>query len=216
MPRNHVPPIDVASLRPLAEGLARRIARQDADVDDLVQTGLLAWIVDQRRLTARSQTRTGRLRTEHAAWALARVVLRRAMLGYYGMLAERKVAQTASLDDQNGCATLVRFATSDSHQRQNDLLEMHDYLDALERACGRTARRIAENLIAPRGECAVRLTIEIRRKRATQRRGYDHGHPRVRLSQRAVRDAMEMDKREWDRYLAQVRGFTREWLGKTG
>lgn len=211
MPRR-VLPIDVGRLRPLAEGLAHRIARQPADVDDLVQVGLLAYIVDYRRLLKGVSTRRGRLCTERDAWALAKTVLRRAMLGHYGAWAERMSARTPSLDDIG--AVLVRYAASDSHQRQSDLLELHDYLDALEHKCGRTARLVAQNLIEPVGDCAVRLTIEVRRKQAAQRGGYSPSQPRVRFSQRAVRVALALDRRAWTAALAQVRGFTRAWISK--
>lgn len=154
---------------------------------------------------------------QRQAWALARVVVRRAMIGYYDTLSEHTAARGSSLDDENAGATLVRFATSDSFQRQSDLLELNDYLDALEQACGRTARLIAQNLIEPFGDCAARLSIEVQHKQAErvrQRRARVR-RPRIRFSQRAVREAMALDKRTFTETMEQVRGFTRTWLTKT-
>ena len=208
-PRGHVAPLDVVQLRPLAEGLARRYARQRADVDDLVQVGLLAYIVDHRRLKRRAQTRSGRLPSEAKAWALARGILRRAMLGYYGTIAERRARSSESLQ-----ADLL-----DQHygidERQTELLEMHEYLDALERSCGRQARTIVENLIAPTGECAVKLMKIIQRKRRLQ---YAHSNPRVHMHsavRTAVQRALDLDDRTFAEHMAQVQGFTRGWLSKT-
>lgn len=129
------------------------------------------------------------------------------MLGYYGVANERASYQTESGD------LLTQFAAADG--RQTDLLEMNDYLDALERTCGSRARLIAENLMAPMGECAQRILIEIQQKRMVQQRGYSHSQPRVRISQRAVREALALDKQTWNTELKRVRGFTRDWLSKS-
>ena len=225
-------PLDVVQIKPLAESLARRIARQHADVDDLVQTGLLAYISDLRRLRRCSKTRSGTLKTPERAWALARTILRRAMFGYYGSAPERASWRSESLNQQprpypHAQADRYRIVALDdqtahygsSHLvvgQQTELLEMNDYLGALERACGHQARVIVENLIAPMGDCAMQLLIEMQRKRRAQSRGYSHSHPRVRVSQRAVREAMALDKQTWATELQRVRGFTRQWLTKTG
>jgi len=196
MPRNPLPP-KVEQLRPLAEGLARRIARQPADVDDLIQTGLLAYLSDYKRIQ--------RLVPLHAQWPTARAIVRRAMLGYYGTFPERA----------SQCSEALTEYASDGAEQQTDLLEMNDYLGALERACGHQARVIVENLMAPTGECAVRLLVEIRSKRRSQRDGYSPSNKRVRLSQRAIREAMDLDKQTWAAELQRVRGFTRQWISKT-
>jgi len=215
MPRSQPLPLDVLQIKPLAEKLAWRIARQPADVDDLVQTGLFAYISDYERLTRRSQTPSGRLPSHSKAWSLARGILRRAMIGYYDTATERTALAAAALDEPGVGARLEWFATQNVGQ-QTDLLEMNDYLGALERTCGHQARVIVENLIAPMGDCAMRLFVEIRRKRRVQQRGYSHAQPRVRISQRAIREAMALDKQTWAAELRRVRGFTRAWLAKTG
>lgn len=200
----YVPPIDVVRLQPLAEGLAHRLARQPADVDDLVQVGLLAYITDTTRMK-RVQRSRHRARTQKALWATARTVLRRAMLGHYGVLAERKAAQAVPLDALDVGARLVHYA---SVGQQTDLLEMNDYLGALERACGLRARRIAQNLIEPTTDVVVAMQKRLVQRRRARR------IPRMRFSPNSIRDAMALDEQTWAAELARVRGFTSAWLDK--
>lgn len=100
--------------------------------------------------------------------------------------------------------------------RQLEVLELDEYLAALERRLGPTARRVAENLISPVDPaCCASIMAEIRSKQ--RRRAAGDARPRgcartIRISNRMVRVGLRLSPREWRDQLARVRAFTREWL----
>src|SRR5689334_1869604 len=121
-----------------AERLARRVAHREADVDDLVQHAMFAYCrtVKHRSVHRReSQIRNG--------LTFARRVLYKAMLTYYYYSYPKKGKHYhLSTQDYKKYEPIDHVASVGNDAQENlfDHLSLQDYLTALERECGRTAR----------------------------------------------------------------------------
>lgn len=179
------------ALETLAKKLAREIARVPADVDDLIQEGMIA---------AWRATLSGRKATH--PFSMARTIMKRAMWAFY----ERQRPDTEPLS----------HPYPDHNDNQTET-ELREFFDALEFAYGKPTRRVAENLIEPRDpELCRRIVNEVHAKQRARR----NGDPRrgavhmVRLSQRIVREGLRIPVAEWNHTLADIRAFTREWIAR--
>jgi hypothetical protein len=200
-------------LQPLALSLARRIARNPDDVDDLMQEGLFAYHRARRLRSA------AYLETAPNPWAMARRIMRCAMLRVAYARTPPAGTTLVSLDatPEDGGAPAWASDGGAAVGRQSDLLALEEFFAALERRHGALARRVAENLVEPRDpECCRRLLAAAERKRRLRARrvrlGTEGPLPRVRMSPRAVREALGVAEPQWRQTLTQVRAFTRDWV----
>lgn len=210
---------------PLAEALARREAHRPDDVEDMTQVGLHAYF----RATVRKKVVVLNPR------AFACTILRRAMRGYYWQQREWQTRGEPNKDvglDQValgkhsfGAMPMVELDGRPFDGEQVELLEFDDYFNALERACGPTARLMVENLLMPSGECCARILEEVREKQTAQqecgaagkavRRHQPRGVKKeIRISHRLVRDALGLSPSEWVRHMERIREFTAAWIGR--
>lgn len=155
-----LPPLEEAQR--LAYYVARSLARREADIDDLVQIGLIAYHQDFDRHT-----------NVRKPWALAKTILRRAMILYYsGYRADiKKWHEVQSSNAWKRDTPLDDLENSEGEEQQNifDELELESYYAALEKECGCTARVFAENLIAPTNPCIAGYLLWKSRSKLDQR-----------------------------------------------
>lgn len=204
---------------PLAQRIAHRHARRRDEEDDLVQVALFAYhrtitaLKDPKRASAGRCAIDGRINTTIGnPRSFACRVLRCAMLNYYTPAAQFH-ADHDDIDD---------YAVP-SRESQLDLLEQDDFYDNLERECGKTARAVVENLVAPSGACsrAILANVQAKLKRCGEMKHTDpRRRPRgvigsVRVSQESVRRAMGLTPSEWALCLQRVRAFALIWFGRT-
>lgn len=177
----------------LARSLAQKIAHRPDDVDDVMQSGLLALHKSYARLGPRPHHRI----RDH--WAFTRTVLQRAMWGFYIPGAKPnsngRVLDTAvrldtepRLDSLGNAVFAFAFDTDlpdtgrpEQHRmpsadlygylegEQSELFEMSEFFALLERKHGPTARRVAENLLHPTDPgCCQHILGEVRTKSKRQ------------------------------------------------
>lgn len=188
---------------PLARSLARRIAWEPDDADDLFQEGVVALHLALRK--------NPRLRKPHA---FARTVLSRAMRGHYPA-ARRSAPSLLSVEELlDGDGGRLPAALTAEPGEQVDLIG--EFLADLEKRYGRQARWAAESLIVPGASFGAFVMVEVEEKRRRKRPGYDHRNPRgvenIRTSHRQVREALGLSASRWHGLLGEIRGFACEWL----
>lgn len=196
-----------------ARNLARRIALQPADEDDLVQEGLFA--LDRALLRTTTPRHQG---------AFAVAVMRRAMWRYNLQPWVRDSNQTVSLEGtESGLAPLTEFVDLQLdgvpyHVQQERQLTEQAYYTGLERAHGPEARRIAENLVEPRDEklCEY-LEHAVAGVLAQQKQGPCEvcecvHRPRVRLSKTQIRRGLGITYEKWYATLNHIKAYTASWL----
>ncbi len=174
-------------LRVLAASLARNLARQPADIDDLMQEGL--W--SAYRCLARTKD-------PKKPFALARTVMQRAMITYYAGGWRRSGARYRE-------HIPLPAGADGSHNPVdgwNGALDLRQYLHELEQEFGITARQMAENLITPRHPVYCQLLHD--KARRTNRT--------IRPSNKQLRQSLKLTRKQWKNTLRVVRVFTRTWL----
>lgn len=199
------PHLALTDVIPLAKSLARGVARNPSDVDDLVQVALFAFHTATRRVEERGIE-------IQKPYAHARAVMQRAMWGFYSS-PEPDMEELSSAESRGICGSV-----------QADIFEgLEEYFEALERECGAVARLMVENLLSPTGECCQRLLHSVGQKRLIQDQCNAIGWParahlprgarrRVRISNPDVRKGLGLSSSEWSRHMARIREFTKEWL----
>lgn len=190
------PPLALETVIPLAQKLAAREARTSSDADDLVQVALFAYHRAAERYVAR------RIRLDRP-WAFAKTTMVRAMRLYYQQQGWYDMLASESVDD-------MHISTAGQHHHDG-FDALHEYFAAVERECGTLARDIAAQLVAPHGDTAgaILKTAAHKRRGRSAVRGVKFT---LRISQRAIRDAMGIPPKRWQRELASLREFTRTWL----
>jgi hypothetical protein len=199
--------LTIKEVMPLAQRIARQCARRRDEQEDLVQVALFAY--HRAIASPKDADKVDADVTNPKAFACR--VLRCAMLNYYTPTAQFH-SEHEDVDD---------FSLP-SRDNQLDLLEQDDFMDALERSCGKTARAVVENLVAPSGACsqAILANVQKKLKRCGEMKGADpRCRPRgvvgsIRISQESVRRAMGLTPREWSVCLASVRTFASQWFGR--
>jgi DNA-directed RNA polymerase specialized sigma subunit len=205
--------LPLTEILPLAKSLARKEAHRPDDVDDLYQEALFAYHkAEQRHLLSGILV--------EKPWSLARTTMQRAIRGYYWQQREwkgRDEFATAISLDQEGPPPQAAACTLE------EKLALNDYFTALEKIMGAKARHIAENLLMPQGDCATLLKCTADDKQEQQAlfqskyRGALRHQPRgvkneIRITHRAVREALKIPLPEWTRTLESIRDFTRFWF----
>lgn len=95
---------------------------------------------------------------------------------------------------------------------QTAFLELDDYFRALERAHGPLARRVAENLVAPRERVVCETILrDAAMRQHLGRRGGGRDQP-IRITSRHVRQAFGLSPRQWRYVVHDIRSFTTRWL----
>lgn len=225
--RTYQQPLPLLSVIPDAQRLARRHARCADEADDLVQVALFEYhrtlqrYHRQRKLVHNPRT-FAIVTLERAMWAYPHDVRRAHERDHFLRLDDVR----SHADQSNEVAQSVRqlpFAdlrgARSAGGEQEDLFVLREYFRALEQEEGIVARVLAENLVAPRGECARRILQEAARKRARQKRqprgsagrvrGVQHT---IRLSQEVIRRGLGLTPPQWHSTLARVRCFTVQWM----
>lgn len=196
-PDPHIP-----DFTPLAQTLALRISPWPDEREDLVQAALWALVEAWRR--------ADRIDTPYG---FAKRVMRCEMLDQRvrGLRQEKRTVPLTPPAPHAKALTPVPVV----HSNPDADLLLQQYLQALEGGCGTTARLIAETLLTPGPTFGEYVLAEVRRK--SQRAG---GRPargikvRVRWSQRTVRQALHLRPRQWEKEMAAIRQFTRQWLAR--
>ena len=193
-------------LNTIAHSLARRLAYTPADIDDLVQEAL--WGLHQAYHYQHRKPRKD--------FAFARTVMHRAIITYYN----KRRLQPPLEPLLPGTPIPLPPRCTEGDRIDNEIV-LHQYFDALECGCGRTARLIAENLIAPSDpviceyiikEVAQKQRLAKNKRHRTQVRAFKH----IRLSQRQIREALGFTRSQFTTTLQEVRKFTRGWLAISG
>jgi hypothetical protein len=166
----------------------------DADVDDLVQVGLVAYHGALQK----------NLRAERP-YALARTVLQREMIRYIAVKSRHGYTGDSTLTPH------IIAHWSDNNTDQADLFTMTEYFQFIERECGATARAVAEQLVSPSGRCAQHIVQMAQRKRLREKDSRGTVST-IRISQHVVRTGMQLDLTQWNIVLNHVRTATRQWL----
>ena len=177
-------------LRNLAYSLARRIAHQEVDIDDLAQEGLLSL---HRMLQ--------KVPHPDNPFAFARTLMQRCMLIYYS--GGWRFSGARHREDLSWAAAPVEKTTIDPQRRWDNNLDLGAFLDALEAAKGELARRVAENLLAPQDEQYCNLLFEAAK---------ESGGVRLRPSHYQLRIAFELKRSQWQNTLHAIRTFTADYL----
>ncbi len=191
-------------LNRLAVSLAHRIAHQEADVDDLVQEGLLSL---HRML--RKHPRPNK------PFAFARTLMQRSMLIYYS--GGWRYSGARHREDLSFTAAPPDRTTHDPRRRWDNDLDLDAYLTALETTHGALARLVADNLLAPQDEDYCQLLHETAqhktrlKKKGKNTRGANH----IRPSHCQLRKALHLTRTEWHRTLHAIRQFTATYLAWT-
>lgn len=216
-------PLPLAQVQSLARAVALQEAHRPDDVDDLTQIALWAYHKAEQRY------RRKRIAVTQPV-AFARTVCQRAIWYHYARTARPDWAlRTATSldvldralptatgflrldvwDNERGLlyedATEVPIAGLDGQQcapgTQLDFLELNEYFEKLERACGTTARRLVENLVAPRD----REVLTVLRRLPT----------RSHRSRHVLRIRAALGLRHTPKYYAlvrQIKTFTRSYV----
>ncbi len=177
----------------LARALAKRMAHQPADVDDLIQEALWVW-----------HRRAQRKPFPTKPFALARTVMQRAMQTYYGGRWCRSGARHQE-DLPFECAPQVSVV-QEPGQGWEEKITLDAYFAALEKECGTVARLVAENLIMPRDLFYCRALDDV---------VFTRGKRKLRPSQQALRQVLHIPRTDWNALLKRIRAFTALWLTHT-
>lgn len=183
----------VEQTKVLASALARKLAHQPADVDDLVQEGLLSWHYRVKRKPA-----------PRKPFALARTVMQRAMFTYYRGRWCRSGARYR--EDVGLDFAPTEKVTQEPGQQWDDAINLNMYLTSLEVNLGTRARFVAENMIMPRDlfYCRALDTTATRERRK-------HLTP----TKQELCHVAGLDRKQWVVLLEQIREFTALWLLQT-
>ncbi len=187
MPQQSVP--TSKELSNLAYALARRIAHQEVDIDDLMQEGLLS---HHRMLQ--------KVPYPDKPFAFARTLMQRCMLIYYS--GGRRFRGARHREDLSWTAAPVEKTTIDPQRWWDNTLDLGSFLSALEAAEGKLAREVAENLLTPQHEQYCRLIMTAAKVKNT----------RVRPSHYQLRTALELKRHQWHDTLLTIRRFTANYL----
>lgn len=216
--------LPLEEVTPLAGMLARRFAHREADVDDLVQVGLIAYHRSEARLRGQP------IRKQ---WALARTILQRAMVGYY-YYTYPKIGRFLqwNTNEFKRYAPVEAIDAVASTDMQAQLFELEDYFAAVEKAFGPQMRRVAENLVEPRdpdvveyilNECKDKMRLRMKhagKSAAAKRRLHlprgGGAHYPIRVTQTQIGAALGYAPWQWARILDTIRDFTRAWLDRNG
>lgn len=185
----------------LACSLARRIAHQDADIDDLMQEGLISL---HRMLQ--------KVPHPDNPFAFARTLMQRCMLIYYS--GGWRFSGARHREDLSWAAAPMEKTTIDPQRRWDNNLDLGAYLNALEGAEGALARQVAENLLMPQDEYYCSLLFDTAKKKAKARelKGQTAGVNRIRPSHYQLRMAFNLNRSKWHRTLHTIRRFTANYL----
>src|SRR5690606_26601026 len=169
--------------------------------DDLVQEGMIAlWEALRKRPRP------------HKPHAFARCVLRRRMLSCH-----HRRPSTVRLDHAHpdGPVPDVLITHAPDHDGRRAI---ERFLAELEARHGPEARWAAENMIAPGDAFGRFLLIELRdrARRARALPGAVRCFDLERVPPRYIREALGLSRTRWQRVLANVRDFAREWLARRG
>ncbi len=154
------------------------------------------------------------------------------MVGYYFYTYPKKgrFLQLNSQEFKRYAPVELCDLSPDASSAQEGLFDLDDYYVALEQACGKRARVLAENLVAPSNPCIAGFIIaeskkklEIR-KQASNRspsarrklpRGGGAHHP-IRITPTLIGNAMGLGA--WEVYpeMRRIREFTKAWLMEHG
>lgn len=179
----------------LAHSLARRVAHNEADVDDLTQEAIFSLL--------RSLKRRGV--APNKQFAFARTVMLRAMQTYYAGGWRSTGTRQCTYDEHPLDKIPEQQISVDPSEQLDTELVVQQYLNDLQQACGPLAHRVAYNLIAPRDPAYCQhLITHHKRKRRTQKK--------VRVTNKRLREALELSRGRWRRTLREIREFTRCWL----
>jgi hypothetical protein len=191
-------------LTKLAHALAFNVARQQADVDDLVQEGL--W--SARRMLLR-------IRHPNKPYALCRTIMQRAMITYYaggwrgtGVRYRQDFPLTAAPPNR----TML-----DTQDRLDNKIDMEGYFSGLQAEYGLLARIIAENLITPKEPVYIQQLREAAEHKAKVLRrcsGVVQNVKRLRPSHKQLRMALDLERPAWQEVLKHIRHYTARWLAQ--
>jgi len=221
--------VTLSKLQKLATTLSFKEAHNPNDCEDLAQEAMLA---AHQSLT--------KIKSARRPYSMARTVMQRAMWRYYAPKKRKKFdwslryteLPTDAMEafksnelgqDRVAPAPAMPTAGLAGHVEEfghaNDLVELDDYFANLERALGRRARSVAENLVALDEECsfiilcgALQRMRQQRRLGSRQVRGVKRG---IRVTDRMVRDALGIPPHEWTALMRRIREFTSSWLEVT-
>ncbi len=194
----------LTELTRLAHALAYKTARQQADVDDLVQEGL--W--SARRMLLR-------IRNPNKPYALCRTIMQRAMITYYA--GGWRGTGVRYRQDYPLTAAPPSRTTLDPQDRLDNKIDMEGYFSGLQSECGALARTIAENLITPKEPVYIqqlREAAEHKAKVLRRRSGVVQNVKRLRPSHKQLRMALDLERPAWQEVLKRIRHYTARWLAQ--
>lgn len=194
------PEVDVESavvkFIPLADWYANRIQWREEDHEDLVQEGLL-----ELTKTLRGYNKSGREIRDLGA--LAGACFNAAMQWWY-----KKSDRTLNFVGFDGLTIPV-----DNMEYHFSQIWVDQYLEELERVHGAIARNIVQQLIAPDERVAGHALAAMEKKKEQHAEGKRVvGYASPRIQKQHIREAVQMDTKEWDRTLANIKVFTKEYL----
>lgn len=186
----------------LATALARRKARNEADIDDLVQQAL--WDV---HYSCKGEDMP-------QALGLAQTIILRAIRKYYN----GEWTRAGGKYDPTECVSLESSGFTravDPWAEVHDEMDMELYFQQLEAVHGPLARKVAENLIQPTDEEYCRYLIKHQRVRERRRARGEHvrNFKKVTTNRHQLRRALGLNNFRWEILINNIKDFTREWLG---
>lgn len=197
--------IDLDQFRPLAFFLANRIAWVSADIDDLVEEGILEL---HRALS--KQTKPIRSMS-----AFASTVLSRKMKDYYPQ-SLRNRPPDISLQNLD-----LPDPTTSLEERLLGEIELATFLEELSSSRGPLSRWVAEQLLFPGHEVGISLLLDPE-VLETLFEQYPNASPPHELrksrvaNHRQLRDILGTSVSDWFSILKGVRVFTLEWMESRG
>lgn len=199
-PPQSIPDLDidriVVEMRPLADWWGARIQWCEDDHEDLVQEGLLELIK-----TLRSYQKSARPIQD--VKAIASVCFSAAMKWWYKK-SDRKLEFTSIHE---------LTIPVDNMEVYFSEIYVDRFLKELDAVHGPVARVIVQNLLNPDESVGAVVLREMKRKKSMKDAGSRViGHATARPQKQHIREALGLDTTEWDKTMASIKTFTREYL----